>query len=54
MIPLSGRVPEAIFRIPRDGIGGSVSVTFLVSWLSVIGFSQRRDYIGEGAESGDA
>ena len=55
MIPLSGRVPEAIFRIPRDGIdGGGVSVTFLVSWLSVLGFSRRKDYIGEGAESGDA
>ena len=54
MIPLSGRVPEAIFRIPRDGIdGGGVSVTFLVSWLSVLGFSRRKDYIGEGAESGD-
>ena len=49
MIPLSGRVPEAIFRIPRDGIdGGGVSVTFLVSWLSVLGFSRRKDYIGEG------
>ena len=55
MIPLSGRVPEAIFRIPRDGIdGGGVSVTFLVSWLLVLGFSRRKDYIGEGAESGDA
>ncbi|KAK1607302.1 hypothetical protein QYE76_030975 [Lolium multiflorum] len=33
MNPLSGRVPEAISRIPRDGIRGGVS-RFSVSWLS--------------------
>ncbi|KAK1651666.1 hypothetical protein QYE76_069471 [Lolium multiflorum] len=39
MIPLSGRVPEAISWIPRDGIGvGGVSGRFSVSWLSVRGF----------------
>jgi hypothetical protein len=42
MNPLSGRVPEAISRIPRDGIrGGGVSVRFSVSWLSVLGVSRR-------------
>jgi hypothetical protein len=45
MIPLSGRVPEEIFRIPRDGIyGGGVSVTFLIFWLSVLGFSDTKEY----------
>ncbi|KAK1619274.1 hypothetical protein QYE76_024791 [Lolium multiflorum] len=35
MIPLSGRVPEAISWIPRDGIGGGgVSGRFSASWLS--------------------
>jgi hypothetical protein len=47
MIPLSGRVPEAISRIPRDGIGGDgVSVMFSVSWLSVLGVSSRRLFVG--------
>src|SRR5215218_506645 len=47
MIPLSGRVPEAISRIPRDGIGGGgVSVRFSVSWLSVLGVSRRRLFVG--------
>jgi hypothetical protein len=42
MNPLSGRVPEAISWIPRDGIGGGgVSVRFSVSWLSVLGVSRR-------------
>ena len=50
MIPLSGRVPEAISWIPRDGIGGGgVSGRFSVSWFSVLGFSSRRLFIGERA-----
>ena len=57
MIPLSGRVPEAISWIPRDGIGGGgVSVRFSVSWLSVLGYSRRRLYVGgrvgQGASRG--
>jgi len=47
MIPLSGRVPEAISWIPRDGIGGGgVSGRFSVSWLSVLGVSRRRLFVG--------
>ena len=47
MIPLSGRVPEAISWIPRDGIGGGgVSGRFSVSWLSVLGVSSRRLFVG--------
>ena len=47
MNPLSGRVPEEISRIPRDGIGGGgVSVRFSVSWLSVLGVSRRRLFVG--------
>ncbi len=54
MIPLSGRVPEEIFRTPRDGVdGGGVSGTFLVFWLSVLGFSDTKEYIGEEAASGE-
>ena len=57
MIPLSGRVPEAISWIPQDGIGGgSVSGRFSVSWLSVLGVSRRRLFVGgrvgQGASRG--
>ncbi|KAK1566017.1 hypothetical protein QYE76_016356 [Lolium multiflorum] len=42
MNPLFGRVPEAISRIPRDGIGGGgVSVRFSVSWLRTVGLRDR-------------
>ena len=57
MNPLSGRVPEAISWIPRDGIrGGGVSGRFSVSWLSVQGVSRRRLFVGgrvgQGASRG--
>ena len=56
MIPLSGRVPEAISRILRDGIGGGgVSGRFSVSWLSVLELlSTKASYRRKGRFRGDA
>ncbi|KAK1603680.1 hypothetical protein QYE76_027353 [Lolium multiflorum] len=53
MIPLSGRVPEAISWIPRDGIGGGgVSGRFSVSWFSCGGFVTETFYRRKGRSRG--
>ena len=53
MNPLSGRVPEAISWIPRDGIGGGgVSGRFSVSWLSVLELFSTKAYVGRRVGQG--